>query len=71
MPTDDLEPVNRLLRVIVALMLRNKDEKSLTLRQKVEVLNELGLGPTEISKILCRTGTYVSKELASIRKTKK
>jgi hypothetical protein len=69
------EPVNDstngLLRVIIALMLRGKDEQPKTLRQKVEVLDELGLKPSEIAKILGRTSAYVNKELVGIRKSKR
>jgi hypothetical protein len=66
-----VESTNRLLRVVVALLLRQGLEPLSTLRQQIEMLDGLGLGPTEISKILGRSTTYVSKELAGLRKSKK
>lgn len=65
------ESTNRLLRVIVALLLRRKDEQTLTLRQQIEILSDLGIKPTEIAEILGRTNTYINKELSGIRKNRK
>jgi hypothetical protein len=65
------ESTNRLLKVIIALMLRGKDEQTLTLRQRIEILNDLQLKPIEIAEILGRTSTYVNKELVGIRRNKK
>ena len=59
------------LRVIVALLLRRKDEKTLTLRQQIEILSDLGIKPAEIAEILGRTNTYINKELSGIRKSRK
>lgn len=67
----DLKSTNKLLRVIVALLLRRKDEKTLTLRQQIEILSDLGIKPAEIAEILSRTSTYVNKELSGIRKNRK
>lgn len=64
----DDESTVKLLRVIVALMLRPADERPTTLRQQIEILDGLALKPAEIANILCRSNTYVSKELAGIRK---
>lgn len=64
------ESTNQLLRVIVALLLRRGDEQVLTLRQQIEVLNELGVRPMEIAEILGRSSTYVNKELSGIRKNR-
>ena len=68
MKQDAAESTNRLLKVIIALMLRGKDAEKPTLRQRVEILADLGLKPTEIGEILGRTNIYVNKELFSIRK---
>lgn len=68
---NETESTNRLLRVVVALLLRQGLEPLSTLRQQIEMLNGLGLGQTEIAKILGRSVTYVSKELAGIRKKAK
>lgn len=66
-----LETTNKLLKVIIALMLRGKDEHALKLRERVEILDELGLKPVEIAEILGRTSTYVNKELVGIRRQRK
>lgn len=71
MDKNELQSTNKLLRVIVALLLRRKDEKTLTLRQQIEILSDLGIKPAEIAEILGRTNTYINKELSGIRKNRK
>lgn len=71
MDKNELQSTNKLLRVIVALLLRRKDEKTPTLRQQIEILSDLGIKPTEIAEILGRTNTYINKELSGIRKSRK
>ena len=71
MDKNTLESTNKLLKVIVYLLLRGKDEQTPTLRQRIEILNELGLKPVEIAEILGRTNTHISKELTGIRKNRK
>jgi len=67
-----LESTNRLLKVVIALMLRPKDDRPMSLRQQIEVLYGLGIRPSEIAEILGRTATHVNKELSvsGIRKRK-
>lgn len=65
------ESTNKLLRVIVALLLRRRDEQTLTLRQQIEILANLGMKPAEIAEILGRTNSYINKELSGIRKSRK
>jgi len=71
MDKNELQSTNKLLRVIVALLLRRRDEKTLTLRQQIEILSDLAIKPTEIAEILGRTNTYINKELSGIRKNRK
>ncbi len=73
MDSASVETTNRLLMVVIALMLRPKDEKPASLRQQIEVLYNLGIRPAEIAEILGRTPTHVNKELSvsGIRKRKK
>ena len=71
MDKNELQSTNKLLRVIVALLLRRRDEQTLTLRQQIEILNDLGIKPIEIPHILCRNNTYINKELSGIRKNRK
>jgi len=67
---DSIESTNRLLRVMIALMLRRDGEQTLTLKQQIEFLSRLSVRPTEIAQILGRTPTHVNKELSGIRKGK-
>jgi len=71
MDKDPLESTNKLLRVIVALLIKRKDHDILTLRQQIEILNDLGLKPLEIAEILGRTNIYINKELSELRKNRK
>jgi hypothetical protein len=71
MNKDEQKSTNRLLRVIIALLLRGKGEDTLTLRQQIEILNDLGLKPLEIAEILGRNNTYVNKELSKLRKSRR
>lgn len=71
MDKNELQSTNKLLRVIVALLLRRRDEQTLTLRQQIEILNDLGIKPVEIAEILGRNNTYINKELSGIRKGRK
>ncbi len=71
MNNNETQSTNKLLRVIVALLLRKRDEQTLTLRQQIEVLNDLGIKPVEIAEILGRSNTYINKELSGIRKGNK
>jgi hypothetical protein len=65
------ESTNRLLRLIIALLLRRKDEEVLTLRQQIEILYNLSIKPAEIAEILGRNVAYIRKELSLIRNSKK
>ena len=71
MDKNTLESTNKLLRVIVALLLKRKDADTLTLRQQIEILNDLELKPLEIAEILGRSNIYINKELFELRKSRK
>ena len=66
MPTES-DSTNQLLRVIIALLLEQSDSHP-TLKEKIAFLDRSGMGPTEIGKVLGRTTTHVTKELAGLRK---
>lgn len=68
---ENLESTNRLLRVVVALLSRKKDEQILRLKEQVALLDDLGLRPVEIAEILNRSPNYIGKELVGIRKSKR
>lgn len=71
MDKNTLESTNKLLQVIVALLLKRKNPDTLTLRQQIKILNNLGLKPLEIAEILGRSNIYVNKELFELRKSQK
>jgi DNA-binding transcriptional MerR regulator len=71
MDSETLQSTNKLLRVIVALLLRRKDEQVLTLKQQIQILDDLGMRPAEIAEILGRKNTHINKELSGIRKSRK
>lgn len=71
MDNKELESTNKLLQVIVALLLKRKEQNTLTLRQQIEILNDLGLKPLEIAEILGRNNIYINKELSELRKSRK
>jgi hypothetical protein len=64
------ESTNQLLRVIIALLFEQSESHS-TLKEKVAFLDRAGMGPTGIGKVLGRTTTHISKELAGLRKERK
>jgi prolipoprotein diacylglyceryltransferase len=65
------ESTNRLLKVIVALLLRGRSEETPKLRQQIKFLHDLRLKPIEIAEILGRTNNHINKELSGIRKSRK
>jgi len=71
MDNSTIKSTNRLLQVVIALLLRQKKAELLPLKQQIGILHDLGLRPIEIAEILGRTGKYVGKEIAGIRKSKK
>lgn len=67
-----LEKNNQRMSVVIALLLKLIPENgaALSMRDQIELLDNLGLRPVEIADVIGRTSGYVSKELASIRKAK-
>ena len=71
MDENQLAVTNRLLRTIIALLVRRRQENELPLREQIKVLADLGFRPVEISQALGRTNAYVNKELSGLRKSRK
>jgi hypothetical protein len=67
----DSASTDKLLRVIIALLLRQKEDQTMPLKRQIEILNDLGVRPVEIADILGRSATYINKELSGLRKNKK
>jgi len=67
-----LQETNKLLKVMVALLVRgNTQDKVASLREQVGILAGLGLSPSDIAEILGRSGNYVNKELSELRRINK
>ncbi|MEP0829441.1 MAG: hypothetical protein HRF51_13055 [bacterium] len=66
-----LESIDKSLRVILVLLLRQRESDILTLREQIGILFDLGLKPKEISEVLGRSGVYVNKEISELRKSQK
>jgi len=68
-----LQSINKRLGVMVSLLLdsRNQNLQGPFLREKIRILNDLGLKPSEIADILGRTNKYINKELSESRKAKR
>lgn len=69
MEKNTLESTNKLLKVMIALLLRG-GEDSPSLKEQIYILYDLGLKPLEIAEILGRPNTYINKELSGLRKSK-
>jgi hypothetical protein len=67
----EIQSTDRLLRVIVALLVRQQDKELAPLKKQIEILSNLGMRPVEIAETLGRTQTHINKELAGIRKSSK
>jgi hypothetical protein len=69
---ENIVEVNKKLSVVVALLLKitPRENQEISLRDQIQLLNDLNLRPVEIASILGRQAKYVNKELAIIRKGK-
>lgn len=70
MDSDSIKSINRLLKVIIAVLVRG-GENPMPLKQQIETLSGLGLRPVEIAEILGKTSTHINKELSGLRKQAK
>lgn len=61
---------DHLLRVIIALLIRQKEGETASLKRQIEILDDLGMRPVEIAETLGKNPKHVNKELAGIRKNK-
>lgn len=67
-----LQGTNKLLKVVIALLLRgNAQDGVISLREQIGILSGLGLQPSDIAEILGRSNNYVNKELSELRRINK
>jgi DNA-directed RNA polymerase specialized sigma24 family protein len=71
MMENNLESTNKLLKVIISLLIRERIENMPTLREQIQILNGLGLHPREIADILGKNNKYINKELSDLRKPRR
>ncbi len=64
--------LNKRLGVVISLLLRmvQKDERSISLKEQVRILDDLGMRPRDIAEILGRSQPHINKELVGLRKEK-
>lgn len=65
--------LNKRAGVMISLLLRivQQEKPAISLKDQVQILDNVGLRPRDIADILGRTPTHISKELTGIRKGKK
>jgi len=71
MPECTPESTNRLIKVMIALLVRKEDDRVRSLKEQIAILSELGLRPVEIAETLGKSSTHVNKELSGLRKSGK
>ena len=65
MENDLLENINRNLEVIVGLLLRSlPDSDSASLRDRVLMLEGMGMRPKDMARILGKSASHINKELS-------
>jgi DNA-binding CsgD family transcriptional regulator len=62
--------IKQRLDIIIALLLRliERDRETLSAREQILMLSNLGLRPVEIAGILGKKTSYINKELSGLRK---
>lgn len=65
--------IQKRLDIFIALLLKEKlkNDKSLTMKELINLLSSLGLKYNEIANIFGKTPSYISSELTQIKKKKK
>jgi sulfur carrier protein ThiS len=68
-----LRETNRKLGVLVALLANALpvEEKTISIKEQIKLLNQYGLRPSEIAVILNKSPNHISKELTLLRSSKK
>lgn len=67
-----LENINKTLEVIVGLMLRSlPDSGAASLKDRVLMLESLGMRPKDMARVLGKSVTHINKELSIGRGTRK
>lgn len=69
---EQLLELNKRLGVMISLFLHMvpREKPDISLKEKVRILDDLGMRPRDIAEILGRTQPHINKELAGLRKEK-
>jgi len=71
MNDEELTQLNKRLGVMIALTVKTipkNTSDTLSVRDQIQLLSELGVRPKDIAEILGRTQSFVGKELSGLRK---
>jgi hypothetical protein len=72
MDTELLENINRNLEVIIGLLLRNlPDSDTSHARGRILMLNDMGMRPKDIAKVMGKSPNHINVELSRGRNPKK
>lgn len=72
MINEDISELNKRLGVVISILLRiiPQEGLSISLKEQVRILDDLGMRPRDIAEILGRTQPHINKELVGLRKLK-
>ena len=62
------DSTDKLLKVVIALLLRQLSPEAPQLREQIAFLYNLDMKPADIAEILGRSNKYVSKEVSLLNK---
>lgn len=71
MHSEDIKNLCKRLDALIFILLNKQIGEAMLLKDQVKMLDNLSFRPIEIAAILGKTQTHISKELATIRKSKK
>jgi hypothetical protein len=72
MENELLENINRNLEVIISLLLRSlPDSDAAHLRGRILMLNDMGMRPKDIARVLGKSTNHINVELSVARNPKK
>jgi len=70
---EEIKQLNRNMEVVIALLLRliSRENVGLSLKEQIGILDDLGVRPVSIARMVGRTPKHVGKELVGIRRARK
>jgi len=71
MENELLENINRNIEVIIGLLLRSLPDSDAGFRGRIRMLNDMGMRPKDIARMLGKSTNHVNVELSLSRNSKK